>query len=121
MTHQILTGHPIDLKLVANRLGWILMNLQIPQAQHLSALICFIAIMMVGGAETAPPPTFLGDIKRVRGCCCILALVTILVTLSIHTPPPSFVDHRRGNDNTGYLCLFRTENTGIFILDMYEN
>ena len=36
------------------------MNLQIPHARCLSALICFIAIMMVGGAETAPPPTFLG-------------------------------------------------------------
>ena len=50
MTHQILTGHPIDLKLVANRAGWILMNLQIPHACLLSLLICFIGIMMVGGA-----------------------------------------------------------------------
>ena len=63
MTHQILTGHLIDLKLVANRAGWILMNLQIPQARRLSALICFIAILMVGGAETAPPPT----LSRVKG------------------------------------------------------
>ena len=52
---QILTGHPIDLKLVANGAGWILMNLQIPQAQRLSALICIITIMMLGGAESAPP------------------------------------------------------------------
>ena len=55
MTHQILTGYPIDLKLVAKRPGWILMNLQIPQARRLSALICSITILMVGGAETAPP------------------------------------------------------------------
>ena len=27
--HQIITGHPIDLKLVANRPGWILMNVLI--------------------------------------------------------------------------------------------
>ena len=46
MTHQILTGYPIDLKLVAKRPGWILMNLQIPQARRLSALICFIAILI---------------------------------------------------------------------------
>ena len=28
MTHQIQAGHPIDLQLVANQLGRILMNLQ---------------------------------------------------------------------------------------------
>ena len=37
ITHQILTGHLIDLKLVANQPGWILMNLQIPHARLLSA------------------------------------------------------------------------------------
>ena len=30
----------------------------VPHACLLSALICFIAIMMVGGAESAPPQPF---------------------------------------------------------------